>query len=85
MHRSQKKLVLVNGGFAGESGIDINLYEGGRRGTKRMFEEYDEGKLYLYTVRQFPLRVYQSYLPNTIIYNYIYKNFISVTPSDDVR
>ena len=44
MHRSQKKLVLVNGGFSGESGIDNNLYEGGRRGTKRMLEEYDNGE-----------------------------------------
>ena len=44
MHRSQKKLVLVNGGFSGESGIDNNLYEGGRRGTKRMLEDYDNGK-----------------------------------------
>ena len=48
LHRSQKKFVLVNGGFAGESGIDNNLYEGGRRGTKRMFEEYDNGKLSVY-------------------------------------
>ena len=44
LHRSQKKLVLVNGGFSGESGIDNNLYEGGRRGTKRMLEDYDNGK-----------------------------------------
>ena len=42
--RSQKKLVLVNGGFSGESGIDNTMYEGGRRGTKRTFEEYDDGK-----------------------------------------
>ena len=56
MHRSQKKLVLVNGKFAGESGIDTNLYEGGRRGTKRMFEEYDNGKIpiHLYKTFQYP-------------------------------
>ena len=52
MHRSQKKFVLVNGGFAGESGIDNNLYEGGRRGTKRMFEEYDNGKLLIHLIRE---------------------------------
>lgn len=56
MHRSQKKLVLVNGGFAGEPGIDTNLYEGGRRGTKRMFEEYDKGKLCIHLYKNIRLR-----------------------------
>ena len=37
--------MLVNGGFSGESAIDNSLYEGGRRGTKRSLEDYDNGKI----------------------------------------
>ena len=49
MHRSQKKLVLGKGRYADESGVDNTMYEGGRRGTKRTWEDYDDGKLIMLT------------------------------------
>ena len=37
----------MNGGHAGESAIDTDLYEGGRRGTKRTWEEdYGDGMIF---------------------------------------